>query len=74
MELGGYEVVRLKPEIPRFAELVRGAKQICDSFLGKEMCIRDRVYPVTLDGTAPAGIYPAEIVTEQISPMSFLTN
>ena len=24
MELGGYEVVRLKPEIPRFAELVRG--------------------------------------------------
>ena len=32
------------------------------------------VYPVTLDGTAPAGIYPAEIVTEQISPMSFLTN
>ena len=32
------------------------------------------IYRVELDGTAPAGVYPAEIITERISPMSFLTN
>lgn len=32
------------------------------------------VYRVELDGSVPAGVYPAEIITEQISPMSFLTN
>lgn len=32
------------------------------------------VYRVELDGTAPSGIYTAEIITEHISPMSFLTN
>ena len=67
MELGGYEVVRLKPEIPRFAELVRGAKQICDSFLGKglyserqidEICRRENCYFFTvLEGDKIEGIF-----------------
>ena len=67
MELRGYEVVRLKPEIPRFAELVRGAKQICDSFLGKglyserqidEICRRENCYFFTvLEGDKIEGIF-----------------
>lgn len=32
------------------------------------------VYEVTLDGSLPQGIYEAKIVTEQVSPMSFVFN
>ncbi len=32
------------------------------------------VYPVTLSASLPDGVYEAEIVTERVSPMSFLFN
>lgn len=36
--------------------------------------VGDWVYTVTLSGTAKDGKYPAEIITDSVSPMSFISN
>ena len=39
-----------------------------------EIQVGEWVYEVALDGSLPQGVYEAKIVTEQVSPMSFVFN
>lgn len=46
MNIGEYEVLRVKPELPDFRKIVREVWQICERLLGKGLYSEQRIYTI----------------------------
>lgn len=73
------DAVRIGGEEYTVAEIPAAPVAVDDSFPAYALRIGglaagEWVYAVTLDGTMPDGVYGASVITDRVSPISFLLN